>query len=137
MTTKIKYKFINGEVLEIEVDDIIAAFILKDRTREASSNRKERRHNFSLEATLYEDAKFYAAEKDSPDHRMLQFEQYEELLKFIETLTEVQKRRLFMRMAGMSYREIAHKEHVAVRSVADSIDYIRVKFQTFFKTFGK
>ena len=52
MTTKIKYKFINGEVLEVEVDDIIAAFILKDRTREASANRKERRYNFSLEAAL-------------------------------------------------------------------------------------
>ena len=60
MTTKIKYKFINGEILEVEVDDIIAAFIFKDRTREASANRKERRYNFSLEAALYEDEKFYA-----------------------------------------------------------------------------
>ena len=64
---------------------------------------------------------------------MIQFEQYEEILKFIETLTEVQKRRLFMRLAGMSYREIARKERVAVRSVADSIDYVRAKFQAFFK----
>lgn len=133
MTTKIKYKFINGEVLEVEVDDIIAAFILKDRTREASANRKERRYNFSLEAALYEDVKFYAAPEGAPDQRMIKLEQYEEILKFIETLTEVQKRRLFMRLAGMSYREIARKERVAVRSVADSIDYVRVKFQDFFK----
>lgn len=132
MTTKIKYKFINGEVLEVEVDDIIAAFILKDRTREASANRKERRYNFSLEAALYEDVKFYAAD-GSPDQRIIQFEQYEEILKFIETLTAVQKRRLFMRLAGMSYREIARKEHVSVRSVADSIDYVRAKFQGFFE----
>lgn len=98
MTTKIKYKFINGEVLEVEVDDIIAAFILKDRTREASANRKERRYNFSLETALYEDVKFYATPEGNPDQRMIQFEQYEEILKFIETLTEVQKRRLFMRL---------------------------------------
>ncbi|MBE5852017.1 MAG: hypothetical protein E7299_03550 [Lachnospiraceae bacterium] len=132
MTTKIKYKFINGEILEVEVDDIIAAFIFKDRTREASANRKERRYNFSLEAALYEDEKFYAAPEGNPDQRMIQFEQYEEILKFIETLTEVQKRRLFMRLAGMSYREIARKERVAVRSVADSIDYVRAKFQSLY-----
>ena len=132
MTTKIKYKFINGEVLEVEADDIIAAFILKDRTREASSNSKERRYNFSLESAVYEDMKFYAAD-DSPDQHLLQLEQCEEILKIIETLTEVQKKRLFMRFAGMSYREIARQEHVSVRSVADSIEYIRKKFWPFLK----
>lgn len=131
MTTKIKYKFINGEVLEVEADDIIATFILKDRAREASSNRKARRYNYSLESAVYEDMRFYAAD-DSPDHRLLQSEQCEEILKLIDTLTEVQKRRLFMRFAGMSYREIARVEHVSVRSVADSIEYIRKKIWPYF-----
>lgn len=134
MTRKIKYKFINGEVLEVEADDIIAAFILKDRTREASSNRKERRYNFSLEAAIYEGIRFYSSAEGLPDQRMIQLEQCEEILQIIGTLTEVQKRRLFMRLAGMTYREIARKEHVSVRSVADSIDYIRLKFLPFFKS---
>ena len=81
---------------------------------------------------MYEDVKFYAASEGNPGQRLIQFEQYEEILKFIETLTEVQKRRLFMRLTGMSYREIARKEHVDVRSVADSINYVRAKFRNFF-----
>ena len=89
MKTKIKCKFINGEVLEVEVDDIIVDFILKYcTTREASTNRKERLYNFSLEAALYKDVKFYAAD-GSLDQRIIQFEQYEEILQFIETQTQL------------------------------------------------
>ena len=58
MTTKIKYRFINGDVLEVEVDDTVAAYILMDRIREANANRKERRHNIKLEALHQEDERF-------------------------------------------------------------------------------
>ena len=46
MTTKIKYTFINGDVLEVEAEDNFAAYILMDRVREANSDRKEHRHNY-------------------------------------------------------------------------------------------
>lgn len=43
MTTKIKYRFINGDVLEVEVDDTVAAYILMDRIHEASASCRHRR----------------------------------------------------------------------------------------------
>ncbi|MBQ4650743.1 MAG: hypothetical protein IJB73_08595 [Firmicutes bacterium] len=45
-------------VLEVEVDDTVAAYILMDRIREANANRKERRHNIKLEALHQEDERF-------------------------------------------------------------------------------
>ena len=45
MTTKVKYTFINGEVLEVEAEVSFAAYILMDRLREENSNRKHRRYN--------------------------------------------------------------------------------------------
>ena len=36
MTTKIKYIFINGDVLEVEAEDHFAAYILMDKVHEKS-----------------------------------------------------------------------------------------------------
>ena len=80
---------------------------MKDRTREASANRKERRYNFSLEAALYEDVKFYAAD-GSPDQRIIQFEQYEEILKFIEKDANLPKN---MKLAGWQVGRQQKNQH--------------------------
>ena len=54
MTTKIKYTFINGVVLEVEAEDCLAAYIPMDRLWEEKSNRKHRRYNFNLDSMKYE-----------------------------------------------------------------------------------
>ena len=126
MTTKIKYRFINGDVLEVEVDDTVAAYILMDRIREANSNRKERRHNIKLEALHREDERF-SSQWGNPENHMIAHEEYEALSKVLEGLTSTQKRRLILRLSGISCREIARQERVSVQSVSESIEGIRKK----------
>ncbi len=46
---KIKYKFITGEVTEIEVSENIGNIILDSRRIESNQNRKERYHCFYIE----------------------------------------------------------------------------------------
>ena len=132
MTTKIKYTFINGDVLEVEAEDSFAAYILMDRVREASSDRKERRHTYKFEAMNYEDERF-ASQWGNPEQLMINHEEYEALSKVLEGLTSTQKRRLILRLSGISYREIARQERVNVKSVFQSIEGVRVKLQDFLK----
>ena len=75
MTTKIKYRFINGDVLEVEVDDTVAAYILMDRIREANANRKERRHNIKLE-TLHQEDERFVSQWGNPEKHMIAYEEY-------------------------------------------------------------
>ena len=51
---KISYEFVNGETTEVEVSESIGAVIIDSRRDEASDNRQERRHNYSLDAITYE-----------------------------------------------------------------------------------
>lgn len=132
MTTKIKYIFINGDVLEVEAEDSFAAYILMDRVREASADRKEHRHNYRLELMHFEDERF-ASQWGNPEKNLLNHEDYEELLKILEGLTSTQKRRLILRLSGITYREIAKQENVNVKSVFQSIEGVRMKLQDFLK----
>lgn len=132
MTTKIKYIFINGDVLEVEAEDNFAAYILMDRVREANSDRKERRHNYRLELINFEDERF-ASQWGNPENDLINHEDYEALLKILEGLTSTQKRRLILRLTGITYREIARQEKVDVKSVFQSIEGIRTKLQGILK----
>ena len=132
MTTKIKYTFINGDVLEVEAEDSFAAYILMDRLREENSNRKERRHNYRLELMNFEDERF-ASQWGNPENDFINHEDYEALLKILEGLTSTQKRRLILRLTGITYREIARQEKVDVKSVFQSIEGIRTKLQGILK----
>ena len=132
MTTKIKYTFINGDVLEVEAEDSFAAYILMDRVREANSDRKEHRHNYRLELMNFEDERF-ASQWGNPENDLINHEDYEALLKILEGLTSTQKRRLILRLTGITYREIARQEKVDVKSVFQSIEGIRTKLQGILK----
>ena len=90
MTTKIKYTFINGDVLEVEAEDSFAAYILMDRLREENSNRKHRRYNFSLDSMRFEDERF-ATQWGNPEKHLITHEEYEALSKILEELTSTQK----------------------------------------------
>ncbi len=132
MTTKIKYTFINGDVLEVEAEDDFAAYILMDRVREDSADRKERRHTYKFEAMDYEDERF-ASQWGNPEQMVIDHEEYEALSEVLERLTDTQKRRLILRLSGISYQEIAGQERVNVKSVYQSIEGIRVKLQDILK----
>ena len=130
MTTKVKYTFINGDVLEVEAEDSFAAYILMDRLREENSNRKHRRYNFSLDSMKFEDERF-ATQWGNPEKHLITHEEYEALSKILEKLTSTQRRRLILRLSGITYREIAKQEQVDVKSVFQSIEGIRSRLQRY------
>ena len=59
---KIKYKFVDGTVSEVEVEDSIGGFIVGDRRREGNLARKEGYHCYSLDAVEFEGMDFAAVE---------------------------------------------------------------------------
>ena len=101
---KIKYKFANGEISYVEVSDEVGAEILKSRRIEENRDRKERYHCYSLDGIDFEGDEF--AEKDTPESLLLNKEEESLINEFMETLTDVQKRRLKMRIEGMSLTDI-------------------------------
>ena len=113
MTIKIRYIFVDRKSVNLEFadEDRIAPFIIEDRRREANLNRKERRHNYSLNAIAYEGEEYF--DKDTPEELFLEKEIELELLGKIHDLTETQRRRLAMRLHGMSINEIATAENVS------------------------
>ncbi len=112
--------------LEFEDGDLIAAFIIEDRRREESLTRKERRHNYSLERTLYEDEKYFSS-LHNPENSLIAKEEYGEIEQRISKLTETQQRRLKMRLQGMSSREIARIENVSEQRISATLKQIRKK----------
>ena len=118
MTIKTKYVFVDGKSIELafDEDNLAAAYILEDRRREESLARKVRRHNYSLDAIKYE-GKEYFAQKETPESMMIAREERDRLLEKMKLLTQAQRRRLFMRMQGMSIRQIAETEGVRVQRV--------------------
>ena len=118
--------------MEVEAEDNFAAYILMDRVREANSDRKEHRHNYRLELMNFEDERF-ASQWGNPEKNLINHEDYEELLNILEELTSTQKRRLILRLTGITYREIARQEKVDVKSVFQSIEGIRTKLQGILK----
>ena len=55
---KIKYKFVDGTVAEVEVDESIGTVIKESRRLEGNLARKESYHCYSLEAMQYEGAEY-------------------------------------------------------------------------------
>lgn len=127
MTIKIRYIFVDRKSVNLEFadEDRIAAFIIEDRRREANLNRKERRHNYSLNAIAYEGEEYF--DKDTPEELFLEKEIELELLVKIHDLTETQRRRLAMRLHGMSINEIATAENVSQQRISATLKQIRKK----------
>ncbi len=128
MTIRIKYVFVDGKSLKLEFDerDLAAAYIIADRRREASARRKERRHTYSLDGMLYEGQENFA-EKETPESVMIAREERDKLLLKMQDLTQTQRRRLFLRMQGMSIREIAEAEGVSTQRINRTLKQIYKK----------
>lgn len=132
---KIKYKFANGEVKYVEVNDEVGAEILKSRRIEENGDRKERYHCYSIAGLDYEGDEF--ADKDTPESLLLNKEEEGVLQEFMETLTEVQKRRLQLRIEGLTLTDIAREEGVEFNPVKRTFLQISKKFQIFLENRGQ
>lgn len=128
---KITYKFADDTTSEVEVAEEVGTIIMDSRREESNGDRKERYHCWSLDTIDYE-----GVEYSTPDFASSLFDETEErgarVREAFSHLTETQQRRMLMLASGLSEREIARREGVAVRAVEESIAYARKKFFKYF-----
>lgn len=126
---EIVYKFNDGTVSKVEVDEEIGKFILASRKEEHANNEKNRSHCISLDALKYEGSEY--ASKETVETVLIDRSRREQLYEVIEKLTDVQKRRLEMLLDGHSLREIARQEGVNLSKIQKSVAQIQKKFMNF------
>lgn len=118
---KIKYKFVTGEVTEVEVSDEIGTVILDSRREEHADNERHRYHTaFSLDDMTYEDKDYFSA-ADNPEKAFMEKEFAKKRKAMLSQLTPVQRRRFEMFEGGMSIADIARAENAAFNSVKESV----------------
>ena len=137
---KIKYEFVNGDVVEVEAPDVIGKFIEESLRAEHASDEKNRVHTCSLEGALYEGHEYGRYDSNL---RRLEVQETQQvntrkrwwlrkcLAKGYSQLTEVQRRRMELYVNGKSIREIAEIEGVHHKSVEETIEQARKKFKKF------
>ena len=119
---KIKYKTADGQQICVEVSTPVAK-LLEQSDRQIRSQRRQDRRHLDFEPLTEErlENSLLGASEDTADL----FEKQEHSInihKTMDNLTEVQKRRLYMRyILGFSCKEIAEIEKVSRRAVSYSI----------------
>ena len=126
---KYRYGFVDGAE-EIEISEEWFEVLREMDREELNSNRRETRRHTSLESFDYEGEAF-AAEGDA-ETVLLEKESEAETGRLLSRLTEVQRRRVEMRMEGKTYREIAMLENVDIKTVERSIIWAQKKNSKFF-----
>ena len=134
----IEYKLADGSTAWVDVTEELAEFLAEDDRRTSNADRRERYHApFSIDALLYEGMEY--ADKDTPGTIYIACEEEDEedrMERYLSVLTETQRRRVRMRFAGLTYREIAEIESADFSSVAESLKSAGKKLhKTFLKIF--
>ena len=124
---KIDWKFNNGEVSTVEIEDEnIGSFIIDSRKTETNLDRKERYHCISYDAFEYESSEF-ASDETPETITELDFDN-ERINNALSALSEIQRKRLLMLAAGLSVREIARREGKEIKTIRESIEAARKNF---------
>ena len=108
--------------------------MVKDITHEKSEDRKYRRHvATSLDDVDYE-GEWFADDTPTPDIYMNIQEEEERVHAFASTLSEINRRRFFLKYndPSLSLEDIADIEHVSKSSIRDSFSIIKEKYLKFF-----
>ena len=124
---KIKYTFDNGENSEVEVNEEIGAVILESRRKEENMERNRRRRCYSLDDVDFEGEDF--ADDRTPESLLIEQIDNEHIKETLDKLSETQRRRLLMLASGMSISDIARQENRDFRTVYDSLEAAKRKFQ--------
>lgn len=128
---KIKYKFADGTITEVEVSEEIGAVIIDSRKAEHAQDERQRYHcPYSYDAIDYEGEEY--ATYDTPETEHIRSERDARLYTALAALTETQRRRLLMLADGLSMREIARRENADIKTVRESITGAKKKFQKIF-----
>ena len=124
---KINYTFNNGENSEVEVNEEIGAIILESRRKEENLARKERYHCVSMDNSEFEGVDFI--DETTPEVLFMEQIDNEHIKETLEKLSKTQRRRLLMLASGMSISDIARQENRDFRTVYDSLEAAKKKFQ--------
>lgn len=132
----IKLKDNDGRVIqEVEVDDAFGEWYIEEERKQENA---ERRHRYwvtvSLDSLEYE-GEWFADPSPSPAEICEREEEQRRVDEFLATLTEIQRRRLQIKMDNphISDREIARREGVDYKQIQKSFDQIRKKYEKFKK----
>ena len=124
---KINYTFNNGENSEVEVNEEIGAVILESRRKEENMERNRRRRCYSLDDVDFEGEDF--ADDRTPESLLIEQIDNEHIKETLDKLSETQRRGLLMLASGMSISDIARQENRDFRTVYDSLEAAKRKFQ--------
>ena len=132
---KVKYKDPYAGGFEVDLPDDtpqeaiqeMVDFLDRNAREIQNADRRERYHTpYSTDALLYEGTDY--ADADTPETIYLAYEDDEEsggeedkIDRYFSVLTETQRRRCRMRLAGMTYQQIAAIEEADYSSVVESI----------------
>lgn len=132
---KIKLKDNDGRVIqEVEVDDAFGEWFIEEERKQENA---ERRHRYwvtvSLDSLEYE-GEWFADPSPTPAEICEREEEQKRVDEFTSTLTEVQRRRLQMKMddPDCNLNDIAKKEGVAFKQIKKTFDQIRKKYEKFY-----
>ena len=115
---KYRYGFVDGTE-EIEISEEWAA-VLREMDREEEANRKKQtRRHISLDAVDFEGEEF-AAPGDA-ESVLMEKEEEQHIEELLSSITAVQRRRVELRMDGLTYREIAKLEKTSAIACQESI----------------
>lgn len=133
---KIKYKFADGTVSEVEVDDEFGEQYLTAQRLEENYERKTRYWVKASLDTLDYEGEWFKDPNPTP-HEQLEIDKEREESKqrvqaFYKTLTETQLRRLLLLEKELTQRQIAEIEGVNLNAVQKSIEQVRKKHKEFF-----
>lgn len=124
MKMKIIYKFADGTISEVEIEEEVGQAIIVSRREEENYERKMRYHcPVSIDKLEYEGMQF--ADPNTPMsilEKEIKEEQQKALNDYVMNhLTETQRRRIRMKADGLTLEEIAEIEGVSLQSVDESI----------------
>lgn len=125
---EIKYEFVTGEVLAIEVEDELGEVILELDRQERNNDRRESRRHMSLDGMDFEGETF-RAEADTLREAMGRVDT-ERLMEALDMLS-LSQRELLLKVyfKGMRVAEIARAEGVSEAAVRNRLQKIYTKLK--------
>lgn len=125
---EIKYEFVTGEVLEIEVEDAMGEVLLEFDRKEKNNDRRETRRHMSLDGMDFEGDTF-RAEADTLREAMGRVDT-ERLMEALDMLSATQKGLLLkVYFKGMRIADIARAEGVSEAAVRNRLQKIYRKLK--------
>lgn len=127
---EIKYEFVTGEVLEIEVEDALGEVLLEFNRQEKNNDRRETRRHMSLDGMDFE-GEWFVSSEDTEGAALCQ-EDMGRLTQALEMLSPEQ-RELVLKVYFKAMRivDIAREEGVGESAVRDRIRRIHKKMKKY------